>query len=125
MMKLRSKVASARSSRLPSPFLVIELRDMELERQVVVGDPLAVAGRDDALDQVLELADVARPPVVAEHAQGRFGDAFDVLVEPRVVARRKNSAELRQVVEPLAQRRQPHRDHVEAVEEVARGTCRP
>ena len=92
MMKLRSKVASARSSRLPSPALVIELGDVEVERQVVVGDPFAIAGGDHPLDQVFELADVARPPVVLQHAQRRLGDALDLLVEARVVAMQEELA---------------------------------
>ena len=46
--------------------LRVELRDMELVRQVFVGDPLLVGDGDQPLDQVLELADVARPPVVPQ-----------------------------------------------------------
>ena len=41
----------------------IELGEMELERQILVRNPLLVADRDEPLDQILELADVAGPPV--------------------------------------------------------------
>jgi hypothetical protein len=43
--------------------LRIELRDMQLVRQILVGDPVLVRDRDQALDEVLELSDVSRPPV--------------------------------------------------------------
>src|SRR5437763_3041819 len=42
---------------------LVELGKMELERQILVGDPLFVAHRDQPLNQVLELADVPGPPV--------------------------------------------------------------
>ena len=41
----------------------LELREVKLERQVLFGDVFLVADRHQPLDQVLELADVARPPV--------------------------------------------------------------
>ena len=64
-MKLRSKVFVASSNRLSRPrALRLELREVELERQILFGDVVLVADRDQPLDQVLELADVARPPVL-------------------------------------------------------------
>ena len=62
-------------------FLVVELGYLKIERQVVVRDPLAVAGGNDTLDEIFQLANVAGPPVMAKHAQGRLGDAFDAFVE--------------------------------------------
>ena len=53
---LEQALARARPSRSSS-------RHPELERQVVLGDPRLVGDRDEPLDQVLELADVAGPPV--------------------------------------------------------------
>ena len=48
-------------------FVLIEIGDMEFQREVVVGNPVAIARRDYAFDQVLELADVPRPPIAAQH----------------------------------------------------------
>ena len=39
--------------------------DEEVVGQILVGDPILLRHRHQALDQVLELADVARPPVRA------------------------------------------------------------
>ena len=50
------------------------------------------------LDQVLELADVARPPVLLQHRHRRVGDALDLLAEARVVAAQKELGELRDVL---------------------------
>ena len=75
-MKLRSKVSQASWNRRRSPSApAVELREVVLERQILVGDPLLVAHRDQPLDQVLELADVARPPVRRQDLQRRVGDA--------------------------------------------------
>src|SRR5262245_4925068 len=41
-----------------------ELSEMELERQVFLGNVLFVADCDQPLDQVLELTNVSRPPVL-------------------------------------------------------------
>ena len=57
------RVARLLEQRLAGRRRRVELGEVVLERQVLVGDPLLVADRDEPLDQVLELADVARPPV--------------------------------------------------------------
>ena len=49
----------------------VELREVVFERQVLVGDPFLVADRNEPLDQVLELADVAGPPVRRQDLQRR------------------------------------------------------
>src|SRR5688572_12727635 len=41
----------------------VKLREMEFERQVFVRYPFLVADRHEPLDEILELSDVARPPV--------------------------------------------------------------
>src|SRR5262249_8919464 len=64
----------------------IELGDVQLVRQVLVGDPVLVGDGDDPLDQVLELADVARPPVGAEDPERRICDPLDVLAKLLVVS---------------------------------------
>ena len=76
-MKLRSKVSQASwNSVSPVGRRRVQLGEVVLERQVLVGDPLLVADRDEPLDQVLELADVARPPVRRQDLQRRVGDAL-------------------------------------------------
>ena len=50
----------------------------------------------EALDQVLELADIPRSPVVRQHGERRLGDAADVLVEARAVALDEEVGEHRQ-----------------------------
>ena len=118
-MKLRSKVLVASSNRLSlSRPLRLELGEVEFERQVLFGDVVLVADRHQPLDQVLELADVARPPVLLQHRHRRVGDALDLLPEPRVVALQEELGELRDVLGALAQRRQLDRDDVDPVVEV-------
>ena len=118
-MKLRSNVLVASSNRLSlARALRLELREVKLERQVLFGDVVLVADRDEPLDQVLELADVARPPVLLQHRHRRVGDALDRLPEPRVVAAQEELGELRDVLGALAQRRQLDRDDVDPVVEV-------
>ena len=118
-MKLRSKVSHA-SSNSVSPVVGagVELGEVELERQVLVGDPFLVADRDQPLDQVLELADVARPPVRRQDLQRRIGDALDLLAELRLVAVEEEPRQLRQILDAIAQRRHPDRDDVDPVVEV-------
>ena len=47
----------------------VELDHVKFEGQIVVGDVFVIDHRDEALDQVLEFADVPRPPVVRHHLQ--------------------------------------------------------
>ena len=117
-MKLRSKVSQASWKRLPRGRPAIELGEVVLERQVLVGDPFLVAHRHQPLDQVLELADVARPPVRGQDLQRRSGDALDRSSELRLVAIEEEPRELRQILDPIAQRRHADRDHVDPVVEI-------
>src|SRR5260370_8543806 len=93
----------------------LQLREVELQRQILVGDVVLVADRDEALDEILELADVARPPVLLEHGHRRISDALHVLAEPRVVAAQKKIDELWNVFGALAPRRNLNRDDFHAV----------
>jgi hypothetical protein len=68
---------------------------MILERQVLVGDPLLVAHRHEPLDQVLELADVAGPPVRSQDLQRRVRDPLDRLAELRLVAIEEQARQFR------------------------------
>ena len=71
-----------------------------------------------ALDHVLQLADVARPVVLHQQVERRSGQletGFAVLL---AVLREEVLREQRDVVLPLAQRRQVDADDVQAVEEV-------
>ena len=70
------------------------------------------------LHQVLELADVARPPVVLQHGQRGGGHALHVFAEACVVAREEEAHQLGQVFDAFAQRRDADRDDVDAVVEV-------
>ena len=75
--RAQDEVALERVARLLEPRLAgrrrrVELGEVVLERQVLVGDPFLVADRDEPLDQVLELADVARPPVRRQDLQRRI-----------------------------------------------------
>src|SRR6185295_7097653 len=81
-------------------------------------DIVLVAHRDQPLDQVLQLTDVPRPPVLLEHAHRRIGDALDFLPEAGVVAAQEEIGELRDVLGALAQRRQLDRDDVDSIEEI-------
>ena len=92
-MKLRSKVSQASWNRVSLAVdAAVELREVVFERQILVGDPLLVADRDQALDQVLQLPDVARPPVRRQDLQRRIRDALDRLAELDLVAIRNSRA---------------------------------
>src|SRR3972149_948111 len=76
---LESGVRLLEKGRARCRLALIELREVDLVGEILVGDPLLVAHRHEALDQVLELADVAGPPVPAEDPHGGLGDALDAL----------------------------------------------
>src|SRR5581483_11143821 len=121
--RTEDKVALERVARLleevrPVRPLRLELREVELERQVLLADVLLVGRGDDPLDQVLEFADVAGPPVLLEHRQRAVGDPADVLPEPAVVPLEEELGQLGDVLAPLAQRGQPDRDDVDPVVEI-------
>ena len=96
----------------------IELGDMQLVRQVLVGNPLFVRYGDQPLDQVLELSNVAGPPVGAEDLQRRVGNALEVLPELQVVAAQEELRERREVLDPVAQRRHADGDDLQPVIQV-------
>src|SRR5262245_50963412 len=95
----------------------LQLREVELERQVLLGDVVLVADRDEPLDQVLELADITWPPVLPEHRHRRIGNAEDPLPKPGVVTTKKKLGELWDVVGALPQWRQLDRNDVDPVVE--------
>ena len=89
-----------------------------------IGTSSVGPAREDhgALDQVLQLADVARP-VVARQRLHRLGrDRLDRLLHPPRELLREVAHQHRDVLAPLAQRRHVDREDVEPVEEVLRGT---
>ena len=79
-----------------------------------------VAGRKDqrALDDVPELADIARPVVRLERRHRLFRDARRRHPPLGGEAREEMADELGNVLAPLAQRRKLHRNDVQPVEEV-------
>src|SRR5262245_37184869 len=96
-------------------------RRANLGRQIVELNDLVAAGDDQALDDVLELAHVARPRVLAERDDRLGRDVADDRLMA-VAARRQVAQEVldeqRDVLAPLAERRDDEVDDVDAVEEV-------
>ncbi|EWS52847.1 hypothetical protein X551_04363 [Methylibium sp. T29] len=94
--------------------------DLLAAEEQVHGVDGALVGRQHhaALHQVLELADVARP-VVGQHRVDRAaGEAAHAPAVALVELVQEVVHEHRDVLAPLAQRRHPHRQHVEAEEQV-------
>ena len=71
-----------------------------------------------ALDDVLQLADVAGPVIRAERGHGRLTDPAERLPDLARGLARAVLGEERDVLGPLPQRRHPDREHVEPEEEV-------
>jgi hypothetical protein len=71
-----------------------------------------------ALDGVAQLAHVPGPGVALERRQRVPGDALDLLAELLIEQLDVVGDQQANVVAPLSQRRQRHRHHVEAVEQV-------
>src|SRR5258708_20954605 len=86
--------------------------------QIGGADGYALGEEDGALEDVLQLADVAGPRVGGQRGQRVVLDGPDVLLQPRVVLLPEVLDEERNVLAPLAQGRQEDRHHVEPVEEV-------
>src|SRR5690606_24360039 len=86
---------------------------LERSRQIVHADALVRAQDGQPLDEVLELADVARPVIVREACEGlvREGDSRAPLLDALVD---QVANQLRQIVEPLPERRNANREDVEA-----------
>lgn len=81
-------------------------------------DLLAADGDDEALDEVLELADVAGPGVLLEGGEGGVVDALDGEVVGDAVGAEEVLAEERDVAGALAERGEVDGDDVDAVVEV-------
>ena len=65
-MKLRSKVLVASSEQTLATWTVgLQLSKMKFERQVLLRNEVLIAHRHQPLNQILELADVSRPPVIS------------------------------------------------------------
>src|SRR5439155_21546363 len=73
---------------------------------------------DGPLDHVLQLPDVARPRIAHKPVHRLGGDRVDLAAEPLGEAREKEHRELWDIRRPLAQRRHPEREYVQAVEKV-------
>ena len=82
--------------------LGLELGEMKLQRQILFRDVVLVADRHEPLDQILELPNVAGPPILLQQGHCRFGDALDPLPEPRIVPAQEELRELRDVFRALA-----------------------
>src|SRR5207249_317608 len=76
------------------------------------------ADRYEPLDQIFQLADVARPPVLLQDSHRGIGHALNSLAEARVVAPQEKIREQRNIFRPLTQRRQLDRDDVDSIEQV-------
>src|SRR5438128_8192514 len=87
-------------------------------RQVCDGDPLAVAEDHRVLDDVVELAHVSLPRLRHEELQGRVVDAAVRALHLTVVTAYEVLDQRRDVLAPIAQRRQRNVDDVQAVVEV-------
>src|SRR5712692_3667065 len=98
--------------------LWLELRKVELQRQIFLRDVFLVTHGNQPLDQVLELPDVPRPPVFLQHRHRRFGHALNALPESRVVAAQKELRQLRNVLGAFTERRQLDGDDVDSIEQV-------
>jgi tRNA A-37 threonylcarbamoyl transferase component Bud32/tetratricopeptide (TPR) repeat protein len=94
----------------------------DLIGQVILLDPFAIAQHEGSLDNVPEFAHVARP-LIAEQCGASFRRKSTHWA--RHLGRQPFQKENRQhqdVAGPLAQRRKPQRDHIQAVVEVAAET---
>src|SRR5262245_26223024 len=108
-------VAGLLEQRVAGRWSRIQLGEVVLERQVLVGDPLLVAYRDEALDEVFQLTNVSWPPVRRQDLQCRTGDPANRLSELCLVPIEKQPGKLREIFDAIAQRRHPDRDYVDSV----------
>jgi hypothetical protein len=88
------------------------------DRQHLGRDTLAVMHHHDAPDHVLQLAHVARPVVGAQDRQRVVGESPEAPALLPREALEEDISEKRDILSALAQRRQVHRQDVEAVIEV-------
>ena len=54
-------------------------RKLVLEGEILLGNPVLVAHGHQALHQVLELSDIARPVILLERLHRAIGDPLDLL----------------------------------------------
>ena len=94
------------------------LRDRDVERHVLQVQHRSRGQHDRAVDDVLQLTHVARPVVAGEHLERARRHAAHVA--PAVARRLADEVlhEMRNVLPPLAQRRQAQRDDVQSVKQV-------
>ena len=100
----------------------------DVVRQVLGGEHLVLRQRDAALEHVPELADVAGPVVGAEQGKRRLGHAGHALAAAGGRFSHQVVDEQRDVLAPLAQRREVDGHHLQPVVEVlaeASGRDRP
>ena len=86
--------------------------------QVLLLDAVPVAEHDRALDDVLELAHVARPAVLEQGRERVVREGLDRLAVLGRVPPQKEARERGHVAAAIAQRRQLDRDDIETIEEV-------
>ena len=72
----------------------------------------------ESLDEVLQLPHVAWPPVVHQDLHRRVGDPLDRLAESCLVPLQEEAYQVREVLDSLAQRREPEGDDVDAVVQI-------
>jgi len=89
-----------------------------LGRQIVDLDRGSARKHHGALDGVLELAHVARPLVAAQRLRGGARKSRQVAVVARGISLKEVLGQERDIVAAIAQRRDRHRDDVEAIVEI-------
>src|SRR6266852_9086227 len=89
-----------------------------LEPSLVDGKRIAVAEDDGPLDDVLQLANIARPTVGLEQIERRFLDALDLLPRTLYGARHQVFHQQGYVIGSFAQRRNGDGEHTQPVAEI-------
>src|SRR5438132_3357790 len=91
--------------------------------QLALRQERAVGEDARALDDVLQLADVAVPARAVQQAFGSGRQALQRFVRARRAVANEGRGEVRNVLASIAQRRQQDLDDVEAIEEIAAETA--
>jgi len=86
--------------------------------QVRLADAWAAAEDCQPLHNVGKFANVARPVVLHQGLHGLVGEVLDTFVHSSREYREKVAGQQRDVLPPLAQRRKPHGEDVEAIEQI-------
>ena len=92
--------------------------DLGEEGEILFRQHAAAAGHHGALHGVLQFAHVARPVVVHQHLEGAFGDLAASLAQLVRKPLHEVARQQRNVLAPLAQRRDADLDHVQPVKQV-------